>query len=125
MPATISLTAPRVPELRYNIYGFNVGGQVPVHENHPTFFFYNMEWRKEIDGGTLTSSFRWQAHIPTANGDVLPSTLTARPDRHDPCHAVVQDQFESRIASGGSAGTGWARCAQASARSPTTPFRRA
>jgi len=42
-----------VAELRYNIYGFNVGGKVPGMNNHPTFFFYNMEWRKEIDGGLL------------------------------------------------------------------------
>jgi Carboxypeptidase regulatory-like domain len=40
-----------VTELRYNVYGFNVGGQVPLWKEHPTFFFYNMEWRKEIDGG--------------------------------------------------------------------------
>jgi hypothetical protein len=39
-------------ELRYNVYGFNVGGQVPLWKEHPTFFFYNMEWRKEIDGGS-------------------------------------------------------------------------
>ena len=46
--------APRpVAELRYNIYGFNLGGQVPIAKEHPTFFFYNMEWRKEIDGGLL------------------------------------------------------------------------
>ncbi len=43
----------KVAELRYNIYGFNVGGQVPLWKSHPTFFFYNQEWRKEIDGGLL------------------------------------------------------------------------
>jgi len=47
----------RVSELRYNIYGFNVGGPVTFGkyynpEKTKTFFFYNMEWRKIISGGT-------------------------------------------------------------------------
>ena len=46
----------KVAELRYNIYGFNLGGKVPGMNNHPTFFFYNMEWRKEIDGGLLNQA---------------------------------------------------------------------
>jgi hypothetical protein len=42
-----------VAELRYNIFGFNFGGKVPGMNAHPTFFFYNMEWRREIDGALL------------------------------------------------------------------------
>jgi len=47
-----------VAELRYNTYGFNVGGPVTFgHLYNPnktkTFFFYNMEWRKLIQGQTL------------------------------------------------------------------------
>lgn len=42
----------KVTELRYNVYGFNLGGQVPLWKEHPTFYFFNMEWRKEIDGGS-------------------------------------------------------------------------
>ena len=56
-----------VPHLRYNIYGFNVGGQVPIAKSHPTFFFYNMEWRKEVDGGTLNQT------VPLANAYPDPS----------------------------------------------------
>ena len=41
----------KVAELRYNIYGFNAGGKIPGMNNHPTFLFGNIEWRKEIDGG--------------------------------------------------------------------------
>ena len=41
----------KVAELRFNTYGFNVGGQVPWGRAKPTFFFYNMEWRSLIQGG--------------------------------------------------------------------------
>jgi len=46
-----------VSELRYNIFGFNAGGPVTFgHVYNPnktkTFFFYNMEWRKIINGGS-------------------------------------------------------------------------
>jgi hypothetical protein len=61
----------KVPELRYNIYGFNVGGQVPIAKSHPTFFFYNQEWRKEIDGGTLN------VPVPLANN--YPDAVTGVP----------------------------------------------
>ncbi|HEY1800446.1 MAG TPA: TonB-dependent receptor, partial [Terriglobales bacterium] len=45
----------KVAELRFNTYGFNVGGPVEFHhsDNPKTFFFYNMEWRKLIQGGVL------------------------------------------------------------------------
>jgi hypothetical protein len=42
-----------VAELRFNVYGFNVGGQVPLWKEHPTFFFYNMEWRSIVQGGSI------------------------------------------------------------------------
>jgi hypothetical protein len=41
-------------ELRQNTYGFNAGGPVDFWaKEHKTFFFYNMEWRKYINGGVL------------------------------------------------------------------------
>ena len=58
----------KVAELRYNIYGFNLGGKVPGMNNHPTFFFYNMEWRKEIDGGLLNQAVPLGSAYPDANG---------------------------------------------------------
>jgi Carboxypeptidase regulatory-like domain len=67
-----------VAELRYNVYGFNVGGQVPIAKSHPTFFFYNMEWRKEIDGGLLNVPVPLANNYPDAvagtAGAVIPAT---------------------------------------------------
>ncbi|HET6179155.1 MAG TPA: TonB-dependent receptor, partial [Candidatus Sulfotelmatobacter sp.] len=62
-----------VPHLRYNIYGFNLGGQVPIAKSHPTFFFFNMEWRKEVDGGSLN------VPVPLANSypDAVPGVAGA------------------------------------------------
>ncbi len=72
-----------VPELRYNVYGFNVGGQVPVAKSHPTFFFYNMEWRKEIDGGLTNQLVPLASEYPNAGGAgtgaVLPTTFNGKP----------------------------------------------
>ena len=45
-----------VAELRFHTYGFNLGGQVPFWKSHPTFFFYNMEWRSLIQGQTLNQT---------------------------------------------------------------------
>src|SRR5438093_13042562 len=46
----------KVAELRVNVFGFNVGGPVTFGklynpDRKKTFFFYNMEWRKYINGG--------------------------------------------------------------------------
>jgi len=50
-----------VAELRQNTFGFNVGGPVTFgHLYNPgkekTFFFYNMEWRKYINGGVFQTT---------------------------------------------------------------------
>jgi len=67
-----------VPELRYNVFGFNVGGQVPLWKNHPTFFFYNNEWRREVDGGLLNVAVPLASAYPDAGGvgtgAVIPTT---------------------------------------------------
>jgi Carboxypeptidase regulatory-like domain len=66
------------PELRYNTFGFNLGGPVPIGHEKKTFFFYNMEWRRLIQGGTINatsvpaaaragdfSSLATPIHVPT------------------------------------------------------------
>src|SRR5258707_2118697 len=56
-PATnVSGTHNPLAELRLNVFGFNVGGPVTLgklynQERNRTFFFYNMEWRRLIQGG--------------------------------------------------------------------------
>jgi len=49
------------PKLRYNTFGFNIGGPIPVGREKKTFFFYNMEWRRLITGGELN-----QVAVPRA-----------------------------------------------------------
>ena len=51
----------KVAELRYNVYGFNVGGPVTFGKYYnqnrtKTFFFYNMEWRALIQGQILNQT---------------------------------------------------------------------
>ena len=51
----------KVAELRLNVFGFNVGGPVTLGrlynpERKRTFFFYNMEWRRLIQGGLTNQS---------------------------------------------------------------------
>jgi hypothetical protein len=70
-----------VAELRLDDFGFNVGGPVALHEsgNHKTFFFYNMEWRRYIQGGLFNVTVPLASMYPDANGAgtgvVLPSTI--------------------------------------------------
>jgi hypothetical protein len=46
----------KVAKLRQNVFGFNIGGPVTLGklynpDKKKTFFFYNMEWRRYINGG--------------------------------------------------------------------------
>jgi Carboxypeptidase regulatory-like domain len=90
-----------VAELRFNTYGFNVGGEVPFMKRHPTFFFYNMEWRKLIQGGvynvvvplptTYTGDFSNTAQL-AALGLNVP---------HTPCAAQLSSSEQAAFASAG------------------------
>ncbi|HZS53070.1 MAG TPA: carboxypeptidase-like regulatory domain-containing protein [Bryobacteraceae bacterium] len=79
----------KAPELRFNTYGFNVSGPVfipKVYNTHKdrTFFFYNMEWRKLVNGGLSNQTvpptseyggqFNTAIKVPTAS-QVSSSTL--------------------------------------------------
>jgi hypothetical protein len=59
----------KMPKLRFNTYGFNVGGPVKFKSGSDpkTFFFYNMEWRDLIQGGALRTNVPFTS---TYNGDL-------------------------------------------------------
>ncbi|HKW17096.1 MAG TPA: carboxypeptidase regulatory-like domain-containing protein [Terriglobales bacterium] len=101
----------KVAELRYNVRGFNLGGQVPLWKNHPTFFFYNMEWRGEIDGGLLNQTVPLASSYPDAGGAgtgaVLPTTFNGKPSiASDPSIAVVPAAIQFANCPGGVAPAG-------------------
>lgn len=71
-------TPNKVAKLRFNTYGFNVGGPVTLgklynSDRNKTFFFYNMEWRSLIQGQTLTQT----VPLPSTYGGVFPTTINA------------------------------------------------
>ena len=70
-PATGLTKSNRVAELRFHTFGFNIGGPLTIHphsSNPKTFFFYNMEWRRLIQGQTLNQTVPLTSEYPGANG---------------------------------------------------------
>jgi len=71
----------KVAELRFNDWGFNVGGPVEFKpsSNPKTFFFYNMEWRRYVTGGLFNVTTPLASMYPDASGAgsgaVIPTTL--------------------------------------------------
>jgi len=66
----------KVAELRFNTFGFNGGGPVDFWaKEHKTFFFYNMEWRRLIQGQILNQTMPLGSWYPTAGGAVMPTIL--------------------------------------------------
>lgn len=75
----------KAPELRYNVFGFNIGGPVILpHYNkdrNKTFFFANIEWRRYIAGGsnlvqTPTTAME-NGVFPSDMPITVPTTLNA------------------------------------------------
>ncbi|HET7890203.1 MAG TPA: carboxypeptidase regulatory-like domain-containing protein [Candidatus Sulfotelmatobacter sp.] len=85
----------KVAELRFNTYGFNVGGPVDFWKSdHKTFFFYNMEWRALIQGQILNQSVPLASWYPTSAGAVLPTTVGGKPaEIIDPANVPAAIQF--------------------------------
>jgi len=86
----------KVAELRFNTYGFNVGDQVPLFKSHPTFFFYNMEWRSLIQGGVYNQT----VPDPATYGGAFSSSLTAA-QLHVPCANQLSSTQQANFAAGG------------------------
>jgi hypothetical protein len=61
-------------EFRYNVFGFNVGGPVPGL-NHKLFFFYNMEWRRLVNGTNINQT----VPLPSTYGGNFGSTTITVP----------------------------------------------
>ena len=89
----------KVAELRFHTFGFNVGGPVDFwKKEHKTFFFYNMEWRRLIQGQTLNQTVPDTAWY---NGDV-----SGGPAPNVPSLANVDPAYLFRNCPGGLAPAG-------------------
>lgn len=79
-PQTNTLKKNPVAELRFHDFGFNVGGPVTFHPhggNPKTFFFYNMEWRRLIQGQILNQTVPLASEYPDAAGAGTGAALSA------------------------------------------------
>ncbi len=92
----------KVAKLRLNVFGFNVGGPVTFGklynpDRKRTFFFYNMEWRRLIQGNLNNSQT-----VPdpaTYGGQFASSLLPAA--LHTPCSNQVSPATATQYASAG------------------------
>jgi len=104
-----------VAELRLNVFGFNVGGPVTFGhlynpEKKKTFFFYNMEWRRLIQGQTLNQSVPNAAtyggvftgnvpgNVNDVGGNPIPNS-----GLHAPCANQISPTLQAMFATAGQA----------------------
>jgi carboxypeptidase family protein len=98
----------KVAELRFNTFGFNVGGPADFWKSdHKTFFFYNMEWRRLIQGQILNQTVpvpatyggNFAANLPAdskaSDGVVLHSGL------HVPCASKLSSAEQTAFMNAG------------------------
>lgn len=96
----------KVRELRFNDWGFNVGGPVQFkHTDNPkTFFFYNMEWRRYIQGGLFNQNVPLASIYPDANGAGTGVVLPTTGANGKPISAVFPSNIGTLWSAGGCAG---------------------
>src|ERR1019366_2644069 len=85
---------------RLNTYGFNVGGPVFIPKVYntnkdKTFFFYNMEWRKLKQGGSLNTV----VPLPSTYGGAFSGAAASA--LHTPCANQVSTQVATQFAAAG------------------------
>ncbi len=85
----------KVAELRFHTFGFNAGGPVDFWKSeHKTFFFYNMEWRKLIQGQTLNQT----VPLPSTYGGNFSGTGVTL---HTPCGSQISPAIQTQYANAG------------------------
>ena len=98
----------KVAELRYNVFGFNAGGPVTFGklynpDKKKTFFFYNMEWRKIIQGG---SPINTTVPNPATYGGDFSSLAPTVAKLHAPYQCEVSAAIQTQFAAAGQALSG-------------------
>ena len=100
-------------ELRQNTFGFNIGGPVTFGklynpDKNKTFFFYNMEWRKYIDGGVLQQTVPYTdwytgnfANQLPADGKDNAGNVVLHSGLHTPCTNQVSPAIAAAFAANG------------------------
>ena len=91
------------PVLRQNIYGFNIGGPLFIPKVYnknrdKTFFFYNMEWRKIVQGGSINQQVPLASQYGGNFGSTLGSNLA---NLHTPCANQVSAGIAAQFAAAG------------------------
>ena len=104
-------TPAKVAKLRFNTYGFNVSGPVSVHPNNSnphTFFFYNMEWRKLIQGGQLNTTVPYTSTYGGNFASALPAdvkdvykVVVPHSGYHVPCAYQLSPQVKTAFINAG------------------------
>jgi hypothetical protein len=111
-----------MPELRFNLWGFNVGGPVEFkHTDNPkTFFFYNMEWRRLIQPGRifnqpvpLTSTYGGDLTDAVNLGSRISGAL------HVPCASQISAAEQAKLTG---AGLTLSTCDSTGAVTTASPF---
>jgi hypothetical protein len=91
----------KVAKLRFNLWGFNVGGPVALHGggNPKTFFFYNMEWRSLIQGNNFNVGVPFTSSYGGDLSQAISSGLVT--SVHTPFNCKVSPAVASKFAAAG------------------------
>ena len=99
LDARYFFSGPNKQERRLNVFGFNIGGPVTFghvynKDRDKTFFFFNLEWRRQILGGALNVGVPPTSEYPTASGANFGSTAI-----HVPCATQLSTAEATKLTS--------------------------